>query len=100
MSGDIGMGTTHAAIALGRQVAAAGLPGFIQLAGGTNHYTVAKLRELNLLPPTQTDDSFVSGIAYGSYARVLLAPILEQLSGQEKLEDQPELLLGSGRSSL
>jgi Fe-S-cluster-containing hydrogenase component 2 len=92
MSGDIGIGTTHAAIALGRQVAAAGLPGFIQLAGGTNHYTVAKLRELSSLQPTQTDDSFVSGIAYGSYARVLLAPILEQLSGQEKLEERPEIL--------
>jgi Fe-S-cluster-containing hydrogenase component 2 len=92
MSGDIGMGTTHAAITLGQQVAAAKLPGYIQLAGGTNHYTVAKLRELNLLNPVQNDDCFVSGVAYGSYARVLLAPILEQLDGTERLEDRPELL--------
>jgi Fe-S-cluster-containing hydrogenase component 2 len=92
MSGDIGMGTTHAAIALAQQVAAAKLPGYIQLAGGTNHYTVAKLRELNLLNPVQNDDCFVSGVAYGSYARVLLAPILEQLDGTERLEDRPALL--------
>lgn len=92
MSGDIGMGTTHAAIALAQKVAAAKLPGYIQLAGGTNHYTVAKLRELNLLNPVQIDDCFVSGVAYGSYARVLLAPILEQLEGTQRLEDRPELL--------
>jgi Fe-S-cluster-containing hydrogenase component 2 len=92
MSGDIGMGTTHAAIALGQKVAAAKLPGYIQLAGGTNHYTVAKLRELNLLKPVQTDESFVSGVAYGSYARVLLTPILEQLTSKDRLEDHPQLL--------
>jgi Fe-S-cluster-containing hydrogenase component 2 len=92
MSGDIGKGTTHAAIALGREVAAAKLPGYIQLAGGTNHYTVAKLRELNLLNPLQTDDCFVSGVAYGSYARVLLSTVLEQLDGTERLEDHPALL--------
>ncbi len=92
MSGDIGIGTTHAAIALGQKVAAAKLPGYIQLAGGTNHYTVAKLRELNLLNPVQNDDCLVSGVAYGSYARVLLAPILEQLDDTERLENRPELL--------
>jgi Fe-S-cluster-containing hydrogenase component 2 len=92
MSGDIGLGTTHAAIALGQKVAAAKLPGYIQLAGGTNHYTVAKLRELNILKPVQIDESFVSGVAYGSYARVLLAPILEQLAGTDRLEDHPQLL--------
>ncbi|NJR63430.1 MAG: 4Fe-4S ferredoxin, partial [Cyanobacteria bacterium CRU_2_1] len=46
--------------------------------------------------------SFIAGIAYGSYARVLLSPILEQLEAREvknacvkttvRLEEEPELL--------
>jgi Fe-S-cluster-containing hydrogenase component 2 len=91
MSGDIGMGTTHATIALGRQVAAAQLPGYVQLAGGTNDYTVAKLREVKLLKSAGAA-IFVSGIAYGSYARVLLAPVLEQVPDTDKLEDHPDIL--------
>ncbi len=91
MSGDIGMGTTHATIALGRQVAAAKLPGYVQLAGGTNHYTVEKLREVKLLK-SAGQEIFVSGIAYGSYARVLLAPLFEQIPGNDKLEDHPDIL--------
>lgn len=84
MSGDIGAGTTHAAIKLGEKVLAANLPGYVQLAGGTNHYTVPKLRERQLLPPTTT--RHVHGVAYGSYARVLLSPILDKL---ELLDDNP-----------
>lgn len=95
MSGDIGMGTTKAAIQLGQQVLAARLPGYVQLAGGTNHYTVPKLRSLNLLQPTEplTDlaaaklpfkaSQYIAGVAYGSYARGLLAPVLEQLETTE-----------------
>ena len=49
MSGDIGAGTTHASIKLGQKVLRAGLPGYVQLAGGTNNYTVSKLRAANLL---------------------------------------------------
>lgn len=82
MSGDIGKGTTHAAIRLAQKVLASGLPDYVQLAGGTNQYTVPKLRALNLLNPTQNQDSkaarIVSGIAYGSYARHLLVPVIEQ----------------------
>jgi Fe-S-cluster-containing hydrogenase component 2 len=92
MSGDIGMGTTHAAIALGKKVANAKLPGYVQLAGGTNQYTVAKLREKNLLAGSQNYENFVSGVAYGSYARVMLAPILDQLAGTTKLEENPDIL--------
>ncbi len=91
MSGDIGMGTTHATIALGRQVAAAKLPGYVQLAGGTNNYTVEKLRELRLLK-SAGQEIFISGIAYGSYARVILAPLFEQIPGNDKLEDHPHIL--------
>ena len=56
----------------------------MQLAGGTNAHTVSKLRasglmrerRKNLLIP---DTPHIAGIAYGSYARALLSPILEQL---------------------
>lgn len=97
MSGDIGMGATKATIQFGQQVLNAQLPGYVQLAGGTNDYTVPKLRSLNLLrsmptrtPMTISDDQdatvvsrYISGVAYGSYARVLLAPVLEQLNAME-----------------
>jgi Fe-S-cluster-containing hydrogenase component 2 len=102
MSGDIGAGTTHAAIKLGEKVIAAGLPGYVQLAGGTNHYTVPKLRERKLLPTALADDlpianaKHVCGVAYGSYARVLLAPIFDELDARTdnpgKLEAHPDLL--------
>lgn len=94
MSGDIGKGTTKATIGLAQKVLDARLPGYVQLAGGTNAYTVAKLRSMGLLglgvqnsPPSQK----VSGVAYGSYARTLLAPILDQLE-TARLEDSLELL--------
>jgi Fe-S-cluster-containing hydrogenase component 2 len=94
MSGDIGAGTTHAAIKLGEKVLAANLPGYVQLAGGTNHYTVPKLRERRLLPPTSLPH--VHGVAYGSYARVLLSPILDKLDLRDdnsgRLECHPDLL--------
>ncbi|BAY79824.1 4Fe-4S ferredoxin iron-sulfur binding domain-containing protein (plasmid) [Nostoc linckia NIES-25] len=101
MSGDIGDGTTLAAVKLGQKVLAAKLPGYVQLAGGTNSYTVAKLKAMRLLqgwgdgemgrwgdnttpsPHHPTTSSHISGVAYGSYARVLLSPILEQLENKE-----------------
>ncbi|MES1025257.1 circadian clock protein LdpA [Gloeocapsa sp. BRSZ] len=125
MSGDIGDGTTLAAIKLGQKVLAAGLPGYVQLAGGTNDYTVAKLKAIGLIKGSRVRGqrsekannskskvtsrssllaprSSISGIAYGSYARVLLSPILEQLEQKPmnqstvvpslRLEDNRELL--------
>jgi Fe-S-cluster-containing hydrogenase component 2 len=109
MSGDLGIGATRAAVKLGQKVLAAGLPGFIQLAGGTNHHTVPKLKALSLLHPhlldppvslasvgTKQPDAFfkpspmayIAGVAYGSYARKLLMPLLNQLEalGLEELE--------------
>jgi Fe-S-cluster-containing hydrogenase component 2 len=84
MSGDIGDGTTHAAVKLAQKVLAAKLPGYVQLAGGTNSYTVAKLKAMGLLNKGNLPISpSISGIAYGSYARVLLSPILEQLETKE-----------------
>lgn len=92
MSGDIGKGATHATIRLGQKVLAGGPPGYVQLAGGTNAYTVPKLRELGLLQ-TSTPSGFqrqplsnaprtIHGVAYGSYARTLLSPILQTLATQ------------------
>lgn len=127
MSGDLGAGATRAAIKLSEKVLDAHLPGYVQLAGGTNAQTVSKLRALGLLnesrftkwlSPNQTGGSHqenqskfspdsVAGVAYGSYARVLLSPILEKLeqmqtnqlreketnmTGLTKLESSPELL--------
>jgi Fe-S-cluster-containing hydrogenase component 2 len=106
MSGDIGTGTTRAAVKLGQKVLVAQLPGFVQLAGGTNARTVPKLRSLGLLKEFPTADNahgarFIAGVAYGSYARSLLAPVLNSLEtlgedGQTprsaQLEDFPLLL--------
>lgn len=135
MSGDIGSGTTRAAVKLGQKVLAANLPGYVQLAGGTNDCTVAKLQSAGLIKdreqgrggagvqqsidtpqdsffPYQSPvpNPFIAGVAYGSYARVLLAPVLDELEkfkgedvdtnsitnsnplSHRKLEQVPELL--------
>lgn len=93
MSGDIGKGTTHATLRFGQKVLQSGPPGFVQLAGGTNAYTVTKVgtlkgersRSTQLARSTLSDSAATSnprfgGIAYGSFARHLLNPWLEDLS--------------------
>jgi Fe-S-cluster-containing hydrogenase component 2 len=100
MSGDIGDGATRACVRLGQKVAAAGLPGYVQLAGGTNWHTVQKLREEAVGPERRMDrpiGNAISGIAYGSYARRQFMPLLEQLESPTTtqavpLEAVPELL--------
>jgi Fe-S-cluster-containing hydrogenase component 2 len=94
MSGDIGAGATRAAIALGQKVLQLRLPGFVQLAGGTNDRTVPKLRDLDLLGPDR-----LAGVAYGSYARSHLKPVTDRLEALEHqagcavpIETQPDLL--------
>ena len=80
MSGDIGKGTTHAAISLAQKVLQAQLPGYVQLAGGTNDYTVRKLKQANMLGKRDGSAiSSLSGIGYGSYARAILSPTIAQL---------------------
>jgi Fe-S-cluster-containing hydrogenase component 2 len=98
MSGDIGMGATRAAVRLGQKVLKAGLPGYVQLAGGTNHHTVEKLQALSLLHTrplnsTQRMTPKIAGIAYGSYARSLLSPILAQLEALQPSDQMPSLRL-------
>ena len=98
MSGDIGVGTTRATIKLAQKVIAANLPGYIQLAGGTNHATVSKITALGLLksnykPATALKKSpSIAGVAYGSYARSLLSPILEKLERLDALAEQKNKL--------
>jgi Fe-S-cluster-containing hydrogenase component 2 len=95
MSGDIGKGTTHAAIQAGQKVLDAQLPGFVQLAGGTNDYTVPKLRELGLLMQKADQNRYLAGAAYGSYARSLLHPLLDAIEADLRsshLEDHPDVL--------
>jgi Fe-S-cluster-containing hydrogenase component 2 len=105
MSGDIGAGTTHPAIKLAQHILAAQqqghLGGFVQLAGGTNAYTVPKLQQLQLLAGvdrtgaamTEPIAGTVAGVAYGSYARSLLAPVLDPLEDRSgDLDDDPESL--------
>ena len=93
MSGDIGKGTTHAAIRLAQKVLASDLFGYVQLAGGTNQYTVSKLRALEMLnKPAKNDQErrrAISGIAYGSFARHLLMPLIGQT---HYLEEVPSTL--------
>ena len=103
MSGDIGAGTTHASVKFAKKIIGANLPGYVQLAGGTNNYTIDKLMSAGMLINSHTDRNSndfihkkVSGVAYGSYARSLLLPILEQLEtashAATKLENNPQLL--------
>jgi Fe-S-cluster-containing hydrogenase component 2 len=106
MSGDLGKGTTHAAIRLAQKILQAGLPGYVQPAGGTNGYTVDKLLDLGLInnAPSASypndlhpnglaspqsggmanHDSVlvrntISGIAYGSYGRSQVLPLLDAI---------------------
>ncbi|MBE9212051.1 4Fe-4S ferredoxin [Plectonema cf. radiosum LEGE 06105] len=122
MSGDIGSGTTLATVKLGAKVLRAKIPGYVQLAGGTNNYTVPKLRAMGLLKELTRSKSqvmgennvishtsarlgtetSVAGVAYGSYARKLLSSVLEELEEKEvnnssvkvtaRLEEEPTLL--------
>lgn len=94
MSGDIGAGTTLAAVKLGQKVLAANLPGYVQLAGGTNRHTVPKLQALGLLRSEGSISTrHIAGVAYGSYARVLLAPVLDQLESAQECSRQNQSAL-------
>ena len=100
MSGDIGKGTTRAALQYGEKVLHSDLQGFVQLAGGTNPHTVSKLIE-NLRHPLETQSSrlgtrSLAGVAFGSYARSQIQALQLQLEAQPQssycLEEYPHLL--------
>lgn len=100
MSGDIGDGTTRATVLLAEKVLKAPLPGYVQLAGGTNRHTIAKLKAKGLLhprlmsPSMTTYASYIAGVAYGSFARNLLAPLQTQLEtlSTHQIEHHAQLL--------
>ena len=106
MSGDIGDGATRATVKLAEKVLRTDLPGYIQLAGGTNRHTIAKLKAKGLLNPRWvkigtihrplTQPRYISGVAYGSYARKLFAPVQADIEASPDhghyLEQYPTLL--------
>ena len=110
MSGDIGAGTTHAAVRYAQKVIAANLPGYIQLAGGTNSYTINKLLSAGMLQQQSQNNGSskkkVAGVAYGSYARTLLNPIWESQYLSDPIREanskitQPDKALESNRQLL
>ncbi len=90
MSGDIGDGATRACVKLAEKVLSQNLPGFVQVAGGTNDHTIAKLRASGLLrSPRSGHDPHpaVAGIAYGSYARSLLAEFQDDVRAWSEAPD-------------
>nr|WP_242517599.1 LdpA C-terminal domain-containing domain [Leptolyngbya sp. LK] len=89
MSGDIGRGTTHTTLRYARRMLQSGPPGYVQLAGGTNAHTAEKLPALALEQGSERAASAagpmtapalrptLGGVAFGSFARRLLSPLLE-----------------------
>ncbi|XP_058727994.1 uncharacterized protein LOC131599741 [Vicia villosa] len=114
MSGDIGRGATKESIAFAVQLAKAKdrPSGFLQLAGGTNAYTIEGLKKEGLFQTTITEyldheessnstsnpsSALISGIAYGGYARKIVGRVLRSMQSQHggaaSIEDHPEHLL-------
>ena len=94
MSGDVGAGTAHAALALLQDCGDRLPPGPIQLAGGTNHHTLELLRRGERRDPARQGGgtAAVAGVAFGGVARRLLQPfLLEAHRRQSRLLDEPDL---------
>lgn len=81
MRGDIGAGTSRAAVQLWRSLQAVAPPGPLQLAGGTNAATLGHL----------APDEWPAGVAFGGMARRVLQPLLhEAQQRQTSLREWPE----------
>ncbi len=81
MSGDIAATTAKAAVKLWENMQSLLPPGLIQLAGGTNANTFKFLNK-NKIP---------DGIAFGSVARKLVQPIIEEsFNSKQKIYENPE----------
>ncbi len=81
MSGDIGIGTSRAAISLLLKMRSIAPPGPLQLAGGTNEQTIQHLNS----------DNGLAGIAFGGIARKLIQPFLIEAKAKNKaLTEWPE----------
>ncbi|MCT0254749.1 MULTISPECIES: circadian clock protein LdpA [unclassified Synechocystis] len=97
MSGDIGRGTTHLCLHYADQILQSSLSGFVQLAGGTNGHTITKLGSQGF--SVHQHKRMVNGVAFGSCARTLIAPVLQSAEARQNnplaplhLEDYPDLL--------
>uniref|UniRef100_A0ACD5W2Y5 Uncharacterized protein n=1 Tax=Avena sativa TaxID=4498 RepID=A0ACD5W2Y5_AVESA len=109
MSGDIGRGATRETVSFAVDLTSIPdrPPGFYQLAGGTNLYTVDCLKKAGLfkartLPGTITteeigsQEALIGGIAYGGYARKIVGRVLHKIPsqlGSVRIEDHPGYLL-------
>jgi len=82
MSGDIGAGTAHAAVAMLERWRSSLPPGAIQLAGGTNADSRRRLSKAQL--PLTPALGGIAGIAYGGSARYLLQPFLLEAELRQK----------------
>ena len=81
MSGDLGKGTAKVAVALWEKIRPIAPPGPLQLAGGTNEFTIDHI-------PYQDGPN---GVAFGGMARKLIQPwLLEAQAKQISLRDWPE----------
>ena len=81
MSGDISPTTAKAAVKLWEKIHPLLPPGLIQLAGGTNGSTYKFLK----------DDEFPDGIAFGSVARKLVQPLIEDaFKSNKKIYETPD----------
>ena len=82
MSGDVGVGTARAAVALLQAVRPWAPPGPLQLAGGTNGASLGLL----------ASQSGAAGVAFGGMARSLLQPLLLEAEARGvPLREQPDL---------
>uniref|UniRef100_A0A0E0KYQ5 4Fe-4S ferredoxin-type domain-containing protein n=1 Tax=Oryza punctata TaxID=4537 RepID=A0A0E0KYQ5_ORYPU len=116
MSGDIGRGATRETVSFAVHLSSISNrpPGFYQLAGGTNSYTVDCLKKAGLFQCTNfpgaatsgvTDcqQAFVGGIAYGGYARKIVGRVLRKIPaqfGHARIEDHPDFLLEALQEAL
>ncbi|CAN6326761.1 unnamed protein product, partial [Urochloa humidicola] len=116
MSGDIGRGATRETISFAVHMASVSEkpPGFYQLAGGTNSYTIDCLKKTGLFQSTtfpgkettemiSSQQAFIGGIAYGGYARKIIGRTLRKLPaqfGRVRIEDHPDHLLEALQEAL
>uniref|UniRef100_A0A0E0PHT5 4Fe-4S ferredoxin-type domain-containing protein n=1 Tax=Oryza rufipogon TaxID=4529 RepID=A0A0E0PHT5_ORYRU len=116
MSGDIGRGATRETVSFAVHLSSMSNrpPGFYQLAGGTNSYTIESLKKAGLFQSTTfpgaatsgvTDcqQAFIGGIAYGGYARKIVGRVLRKIPaqfGHARIEDHPDYLLEALQEAL
>ncbi|XP_066362926.1 uncharacterized protein [Miscanthus floridulus] len=109
MSGDIGRGATRETVSFAAHVASMSErpPGFYQLAGGTNAYTIDCLKKAGLFQSisvagtaasemASSHQALIGGIAYGGYARKIVGRALRKIPeqfGPVRIEEHPDHLL-------